>query len=140
MTRHMVYNITMSNKHRLRNYPKIDFSQIPEVKVAYFAGIVDGEGSIIIPSKKNLRVGLFIANTHRGVLEWVLENFPCGNLRLVKRKKRRDHEVCYQVYIQGTRNVYQLLLGILPYLIIKKDRALHCIKFLENKYGDELLP
>jgi len=129
----------MANQYKLKNYPTIQFSQIPQWKVAYLAGLIDGEGSIIIPSARNLRVGLFIANTHKGVLEWILENFPCGNLRLVRRKQRRHYlEICYQIYIQGTRNVYQLLKGILPYLIIKKDRAEYCVKFLEDKYGDLL--
>ncbi len=128
------------NQHRLKNYPKMDFGGIPDWKIAYLAGLVDGEGSIIIPSRKQLRVGLFIANTHKGVLEWVLGNFPCGSLRLVTRKQRQPHlKICYQIYIQGTRNVYQLLKGLLPYLIIKKEHAELCIKFLEDKYGDALL-
>ena len=128
----------------LKNYPIFDWSSVPEWKRGYLAGLIDGEGSIIIPKKKNLRVGIYIANTHVGVLEWCLRNFPFGNLRLVKRKQRYSsdgkikHDICYQFYSQGTRNVYMILVGLLPYLIIKKEKAEECVGFLENKYGEEL--
>ena len=131
----------VANQHKLKNYPRVDFSKIPEWKKGYLAGFIDGEGSIIIPKARNLRVGIFISNTDPFVLEWCLNNFPFGSLRLVKRKPRPNHpneKQAYQFYAQGTNNVYQILKELIPYLIIKKAKAIECIRLLEEKYGKKL--
>src|SRR4051794_20740972 len=45
-----------------------------EADLGYIAGLVDGEGSItIIRRKSNNKVCVSIVNTHRPVLEWLVE-------------------------------------------------------------------
>jgi hypothetical protein len=119
----------------IRN-PGIDLRKLKKVEKAYIAGFIDGEGSILWnEDKPKTNPAIFIANTDRGVLEWVKKRFIKGGLSIHKRKYRNPkYKPLYQFYIHGIKNVYDILRAIIPYLVIKKAQAQKVVKFLKRKY------
>lgn len=100
---------------------------------AYFAGIVDGEGTICI-SKNNLSSGqlylrIIVVNTHKGVLE-LLRSIYGGSISTKRKYKITDKECgSWQV---SSRKAEVFLLDIYEYLIIKKGQAELAFKFIET--------
>ena len=123
-------------------------------KLAYLAGIVDGEGSICIyrvnPAKYNryqnpsFRGVLNISNTKKELFDWIEEHF--GNLNKSKKhkraifKKNSTHERwIYEWVVQGHRLV-DICTQIMPYLVLKKRQCELMIEFrktfeLQKGYG-----
>jgi len=105
-------------------------------KIAYFAGLLDGEGSMGIYHKSPscVRVSLYITNTSEQLMKWLMENFG-GNYILKERAgtisnlRRTKDSFCWRYY----RNVeaYRLLKAALPYLIVKKSQAEYALQGLE---------
>lgn len=125
--------------------PIIEYEKIiyDPFKLAYLAGIVDGEGSICIyrvnPAKYNryqnpcFRSVLNISNTRKELFDWIEEHF--GNLNHSKKhrrsifKKNSTHERwIYEWVVQGHRLV-DICTQILPYLVLKKRQAELTIEF-----------
>jgi len=136
--------LTEEQKRQLRLVdilPDVGWDRIENrVDFAYMAGILDGEGSIIIAKIKpairrrtiNPQYKLIVAasNTCLSLLEWIQENFG-GEIRL---------RPCSSL---GTKPVWQwrilhqraadFLQQVLPYLKIKDKQAEEAIKFQEFK-------
>lgn len=105
-------------------------------KIAYLAGIFDGEGSIRHRTRYKSRVAglqIRVTNTNQELLTWIQTYF--GGWIYALRKacdltcemshvhKRKDS---YAWYISGTRAM-AILETILPYLIVKKQAALFAV-------------
>ena len=90
-----------------------------ESELAYFAGIVDGEGCIGINLKKGTRNGYRITfqvtNNSKGLIDWVCERFG-GKVRLV-------HHATYAVEWFSQGEVYDILTAIRRFLIVKQKEA-----------------
>lgn len=110
----------------------------------YIAGILDGEGSIII-SKLNRpenRAGcrfvpfISITNTHKGMLEFIINTTGYGRLHLKneagysKYKDIKATKDCYVWQIKHSQ-VGELLTKLLPYMVIKKAQAENVLEFLK---------
>lgn len=125
--------------------PEIPYTKIiyEPLKLAYLAGIVDGEGSLCIyrvnPAKYNryknpsYRSVLNISNTKKELFDWIEDNF--GNLNKSKKhrrsifKKNSTHERwIYEWVVQGHRLV-DICTQLLPYLVLKKRQAELIIEF-----------
>lgn len=125
--------------------PIIEYKKIiyDPIKLAYLAGIVDGEGCLCIyrvnPAKYNryqnpcFRSVLNISNTRKELFDWIEEYF--GNLNHSKKhrrsifKKNSTHERwIYEWVIQGHRLV-DICTQLLPYLVLKKRQAELIIEF-----------
>lgn len=125
--------------------PEIPYEKIiyDPLKLAYLAGIVDGEGCLCIyrvnPAKYNryqnpcFRSSLTISNTRKELFNWIEEHF--GNLNHSKKhrrsifKKHSQHERwIYEWTVQGNRLV-DLCNQLLPYLVLKKRQAELMIEF-----------
>ena len=104
-----------------------------ETALAYLAGLFDGEGSVNIfkqPNKKEritprhfLEIG--IINTHKGVLQWVLETF--GGRFGLEQDPARHHRTWR--WRASSSEACDVLLAILPYLRVKKEQAELAIDF-----------
>lgn len=112
---------------------------------AYFAGILDGEGTIRIAkgiSRKhenwNIRYAgrLSIVNTSTELLEWLQERFPATVCHLLPQN-HLSKLPCWDWKVQGRRTV-TMLQKCLPYLVCKRERAFLVLKLYSEgswKYG-----
>jgi len=133
----------MGLSHMLRK-GHLDLSSWSEPTKAYIAGIIDGEGTIMII--KSNQVGakrgnyvrehpvVTIANTSYALLDY-LNSFEIGGYSTDKRKGGKgNHKQCFQWCLASILPVYSFLKAIHPYLIIKKDRAEHVMAWIEERY------
>ena len=122
----------------LRN-PGLDLRKLTIAERAYIAGIIDGEGSIIMNyDKPKTNPAIQVANTNETLMNWLLEKITAGNKTVVHRNRHNPKwQDVYQLYINGIKNVYDICQVLLPYLIIKKEKAEKAITFLKNKYNLE---
>ena len=112
--------------------------------LAYVAGLMDGEGSIVIavskPSSKNgrkipshfLQVG--IINTNREIINWLHDTFGghiSDNSHSTSRHNRRP---CWAWRIMCNQ-AKEFLEKIYPFLKIKKQQAKLAIEFQEKRRG-----
>ena len=96
-------------------------------KVAYFAGILDGEGCIdarVIPATKQgynqMLIRIVLTNTDWRLLSWIVENFG-GKLRL-KSKRETQYKTIWEWSCKH-EYVVKLLHLVMPYLIVKREEA-----------------
>lgn len=120
------------------------FSRLPCRKepntadLAYFAGLFDGEGCILIQShykyklykREAYQLKIMVSNTYLPTLEWVKHIWGFGSISLTKGKK--GQKVQGQWYTGANLAAYVLKL-ISPYLQIKKQEAEIAITFQEMK-------
>ena len=100
---------------------------------AYFAGIVDGEGSIVI-SKNNASSGqlylrIMVVNSNREVLE-LLRGIYEGGISIKKKYKPTDKQ-CWTWQV-SSRKAKVFLFDIYEFLIIKKAQAEIAFRFIET--------
>lgn len=102
-------------------------------ELAYLAGIIDGEGSIYIQSRKRVdAIDYFprfqIVNTDRQLMEWIHTKFG-GNLFQKNRVKHNPKWRLQYEWFTTRKLMDELLILIIPYLICKKEHALIMIEF-----------
>ena len=105
--------------------------------LAYSAGLVDGDGSIVIGCSKRkgqsdnhwLQVG--IANTNKELIDWLQETFG-GHVSLNTSDARiqSGRRPCYHWRLMG-KEASDFLKLLRPYLRIKVDQATTAIEFQE---------
>ena len=105
----------------------VDF--MTETDKAYLAGIVDGEGSIILKTQmtksKNgkrypcRKLELRVGNTSIELLEWIKQFGGHYYYEKTKDGQKPRYQWCIT-----TRGAAEILEEILPYLIIKKEKAM----------------
>jgi len=98
----------------------------------YIAGLVDGEGSLIIRWDKRHRYLTFsyfmsIGMTHEGVIKW-LSDILGVTYSVSKRKPPRKTMYVLRVFTQT--DLVTLLEELLPWLIVKKEQAETMLRFL----------
>lgn len=102
--------------------------------LAYFAGILDGEGHISVELqsangenrlKDYYSLRMIIANTNLEVIEWVVKNFGAA---FRKDKKHPGNKQVYRATFLG-RGIFDILDACYPYLIVKKPHADLVFKF-----------
>lgn len=98
-----------------------------ETEKAYIAGIIDGEGKIMLQKiHKNEHPApcVSIASTTLELLEWIKNTVGKGRIISKKNYNIEKHKDCYS-YVLRRNAAIQLLKDIYPYLIIntKKKRA-----------------
>jgi len=105
-------------------------------KLAYIAGIVDGEGTISYTHIKNgfREKAPFIAikNTDKNLIDWLVKTLG-GNVS--EGKVRKGWKTPYRWYKYSTLDVYDLVSVLRPYLIIKKENADLVLKICKERMG-----
>ena len=99
------------------------------------AGLFDGEGSINIfkqPRRKDMSVPAYfvemsIGNTHKGVLQWVLENFGGRLTHNGVQYTPSSHKTWR--WRASTSEACDILAALLPYLLVKKEQAALVLEF-----------
>ena len=116
---------------------------------AYIAGIIDGEGSImLIRFHKNQHPSpcITISSSSRELLEWIQETTKVGRIQAKKNYNPKRHLDSY-TYTVRYNDAINILLDIEPYLVItqKKVRAQMIINEYKSitprngRYSPELL-
>jgi hypothetical protein len=105
-------------------------------KLAYVAGIIDGEGCFGMHYYKKLNrhyLTVDIYNSCTELLKWLSENFP-GNYREIKAPSKKIHTNWKPQFIwrSNEHQTLQFLRDILPFLIVKKKQCELAIKFRET--------
>lgn len=109
-------------------------------QAGYLAGLLDGEGSIVALHRADGSVKshrLHITNTHQGVLNWCATTTGIGKVHLQTRPQRSldplradahlSYRNCFAWAIYGVKAA-SVLKQILPYLQIKRDKALAALE------------
>ena len=98
---------------------------MPYLDAPYSAGIIDGEGSIMIGRSNQPKVHYYpmvsMANTSLELVECFVDTF--GGKCYVTRGNTSTRKVLYAWSLQSRNSVKECLEIILPWLIIKKARA-----------------
>jgi hypothetical protein len=120
---------------RRRNAPRYirSVKSLTPTKASYFAGIVDGEGTITI-AKSTRSIGgltplLSVSNTDKGLIDWLTKNI--GGKVTIKKPEKAHYKVGYRWYMYSVLDVSIMLKMIYPYLIIKKENARKVLNFCE---------
>ncbi|KKM95820.1 hypothetical protein LCGC14_1184420 [marine sediment metagenome] len=97
-----------------------------DVDDAYTAGIVDGEGCILITrARRNLQLRVVVSNTNLEVLERLQLNYR-GSVHV--RKIYEPRKQIYDWAVSGP-DATELLRQIIPYLIIKEKEAKIAVQY-----------
>lgn len=105
-----------------------------KVKYGYLAGIIDGEGCLIISrsnrgSYMNYYGRIHVKNTDQSLMKWLVNNFG-GNVHKHIPSNAIKHSIAYSWYFAGNAHSKEvLLLALMPYLIVKKEQAKVLIEF-----------
>jgi len=111
----------------------------------YVAGILDGEGSLSIHKTSNqggsYRLQIVIYGTCVKLMKWLLGNF--GGTFYSRENNpsgwgKTSHRRIYKWNLSGRANKERFLLGVLPYLIIKKEQAEVALEFI--RLGNSQVP
>lgn len=113
---------------------------LSELDAAYCAGVFDGEGSVVLWDRGyggRLQLRCTVANTYRPLMDWLQDTLGTGSV-VEKKYTRQGQEhyldaYTYQVYGQ---NAVEWLRAMLPYLIVKRDKALVAIESQSTPKGN----
>ena len=123
-----------------------------KVKWSYFAGLFDGEGTVSITKQWHRQrnkdwqdkaalfywqygLKLSLSNTDVQPLKWLVQNF--GGTYSLQAEATEKHKARYNWTPQGAGHIKKVLLGLLPYLIIKKERAKIALLYVDTEKGNQ---
>lgn len=100
---------------------------------AYFAGLVDSEGSLYVekghqknyPNCARYSLALSVANDSRQVMQWIMQNFG-GTFR----RRIQNDDISYEWTSKSLSHISRVLDLILPYLFIKRSQAILAKEFI----------
>lgn len=105
-----------------------------KAKFSYLAGIVDGEGCLTIGAGRrqsgvvNYNSVVCVGNTDPRLIKWLHQNF--GGKYYSVNKPSSQSKTPYVWRLLKHKEQELLLLAILPYLIVKRERALILLEFV----------
>jgi hypothetical protein len=129
----------------------MDNPHIREVDLAYFAGIIDGEGTITLERNGTRRAyngqmgfspKVIIANTSQPLLQRVFSIIEAigvnPHIKTQLAGKYNRGKVMYWVTVAGLTKCAKVLRPLLPYLVAKQAQARVVLDFIERR-GDPVL-
>jgi hypothetical protein len=102
---------------------------------AYMAGLFDGEGCLSTQKKGYYKWNyrLTISQNGTAIHEWVQATIGCGLIKPASTKKSK-HKNHYQFQLCKQKQIYEFLIGILPFCKIKRQKVTGAIEDMETKY------
>lgn len=148
-TRNNLYERMCGLNDEFRSVYKLKYtgSVIPsKLDFAYLAGLLDAEGTFSIYKKSNY-IGngkytsvIKISNTDQRIFDWMADRFAGYMVVSPKGDNRKEG-----VWFLSGKSRESILLAVLPYLVIKKERAVivlewirHCRKWADS-HKDKLI-
>lgn len=91
---------------------------------AWLAGVIDGEGSIMIvrANRTNFAPRLMVSNTDVPFLDNVQRITDCGRIQLASKPTPTQRPV-YKWVCDNWDDITRIVAGIMPYLIIKETQG-----------------
>ena len=127
---------TQASKLGLRHRNILRHIELTDTEAAYIAGIVDGEGSINMNAfRKQPIPQVSIANTDIRLINWLMEKLKSLNPHLYTRPATETQKPVYKIYVANNASVQALLERIVPYMVIKKERAEVMMEFTSTRVG-----
>lgn len=118
------------------------FKKFDPLHLAYFAGIVDGEGCFhmsILTGKiydgyvnPHYRGVLKVSNTDKALIDWILRVFEGTESAATRSTSSKQFERTVYDWIATGFRLHDLCEQILPFLVIKKKHCENMIKFRET--------
>ena len=111
-------------------------------RIAWSAGIIDGEGCICIhksqpgapsqPRQKSVvyHLDLAVKMTYKPAIELLLNIFQVGTI--TRQKPGKNNKRVTWTWVVTGKSVSIVLKKLLPYLVVKKDEALLALDFVEK--------
>lgn len=132
------YRLGLSGRRSVEN----PYSEIVPTEWAYLAGIVDGEGTIGLyetglqeagKTIRGARREVSVANTDLALIAWLRSTFPESGIQTQPPDLAFGRKVSVH-HVRWTRAgaLRYLLLGMLPYLIVKKEKALRLLAHIDG--------
>lgn len=131
--RYKAYKLGISGHKNNYHFYKINFN-LSDIEKGYMAGIFDGEGSLSKYYNKNNKSyywRLSIGMTDKKVLQLFNDKLG-GSLYIEKREINQKTIYRYQLVKQNI--IYFFLQGLIPYLIVKKEKTKQFFTDIETKY------
>jgi hypothetical protein len=121
-------NIYEKTRLGLINLAPVNLS---DTDAAYIAGLIDGEGCITY-REKYPKVSIY--NTSKELIEWIQKTLGLGTIHLdVRRKGKERWKPCYTYGTSNFHDIYALLSRVLPYLKIKREKAIDVLRLIEKR-------
>jgi len=107
-------------------------------KWPYLAGLIDSDGCICISKyKKNANghpgyiVTVSVTNTKEELMKWLIRYFGGRYFTQWRHSDERakNKRLIYTWRVSGRKNREEVLLGTIPYLVLKREQALLALKF-----------
>ena len=117
---------------KMKPFKKPGLSKIfTPTEAAYIAGLIDGEGWITVQRNMYYQVG--IGMTHLGVIEWLRETVGEGSFKTRKPSpsSKPTHKPRWELCFNGSLVVRDFLMQIVPYMIVKKEKAQEAIDYID---------
>lgn len=99
---------------------------LTETEAAYFAGILDGEGTFDLRGGRSVR--LIIGNCNTDLMEWLI--VIGGGVHMTKQFPNRQPHYRWQLNQRG--DVLKLLMQVEPYMLIKRTKAQEAIQLIQS--------
>ncbi len=109
---------------------------LTDTQWAYIAGIFDGEGSLTREANRGLHYRVCISQLEGELLPWIARTVGAGYVTRQRTAEplKRNQE---QWRISKQRHVYQFLIGVWPYIIVKRLAVGTALAYFTNRYGWE---
>lgn len=140
--RNVFCSLDCANKARYRHGYIAKHLEVTDA--AYLAGLLDGEGSIMLISQNRakwplsgIRPRVTITNTNQAVLEWVKDIAGVGQV-IQKKLYNTKARLCWQ-WQAHSEAAESMLKQIRPYMKVKKAQADLAIEFQERLRNPSLL-
>jgi len=109
-------------------------------KWPYLAALLDGEGTVCLHERQPDGQSAFflqvvIYNSSLRLMRWLVGNF--GGKFYTRTKQETAKKIQYAWHPSGKKNRELLLLGILPYLVVKREQAKIALEFMRLGYGEQ---
>lgn len=113
------------------------------LQLAYFAGIIDGDGSIYIASyykrkktgHKSYHANIEITNSNKDLINWVIKTFGGKSYISKLRNNLRNTEIIVHKWICNGPAVNYICESINPYLIVRLKQAEIMLKMRQTYRG-----
>lgn len=104
-------------------------------EAAYLAGLIDGEGSIVITRQRATGPKLMLWNSNKPMIDWLVRHAGGTGYR----QDRRGKQLCW-LWNVSPSGIEPILIQLYPYLVAKRRQARVMLMYLEHRrvYGSSL--